>query len=260
MPACSQGLCSVREVGVEVVLLLGFDGHPGGRLARLRVGLVQMALKILPTLTFLPLRLPRRMGVMVLAQTASWPWAGVCPGGPQAPGEPWHLERVVGAAMTWLLPTGGKKAVLDSSPFLSEANAERIVSTLCKVRGAALKLGQMLSIQGEWPRPARGPGGAGARALTAPLAPSWLVPAGTLKQGLKQEPRHLPLGAERRLEGVLASQKWTGLAAVAPPPPAPCWLEGAGRRARSPASWCWRQGARGPRREGSRTAWHRVAP
>uniref|UniRef100_A0A8D3C4R7 Atypical kinase COQ8A, mitochondrial n=1 Tax=Scophthalmus maximus TaxID=52904 RepID=A0A8D3C4R7_SCOMX len=31
--------------------------------------------------------------------------------------------------------------------FLSEANAERIVRTLCKVRGAALKLGQMLSIQ-----------------------------------------------------------------------------------------------------------------
>ncbi|XP_037305158.2 atypical kinase COQ8A, mitochondrial isoform X3 [Pungitius pungitius] len=39
------------------------------------------------------------------------------------------------------------KGVLDSSPFLSEANAERIVRTLCKVRGAALKLGQMLSIQ-----------------------------------------------------------------------------------------------------------------
>uniref|UniRef100_A0A8B9GU54 ABC1 atypical kinase-like domain-containing protein n=1 Tax=Astyanax mexicanus TaxID=7994 RepID=A0A8B9GU54_ASTMX len=37
-------------------------------------------------------------------------------------------------------------AVLDSS-LLSEANAERIVDTLCKVRGAALKLGQMLSIQ-----------------------------------------------------------------------------------------------------------------
>ncbi|XP_067274007.1 atypical kinase COQ8A, mitochondrial [Pseudorasbora parva] len=42
---------------------------------------------------------------------------------------------------------GEKKAVLDQSPFLSEANAERIVRTLCKVRGAALKLGQMLSIQ-----------------------------------------------------------------------------------------------------------------
>ncbi|KPP63872.1 hypothetical protein Z043_117829, partial [Scleropages formosus] len=40
----------------------------------------------------------------------------------------------------------GRKAVLDS-PFLSEANVERIVRTLCKVRGAALKLGQMLSIQ-----------------------------------------------------------------------------------------------------------------
>ncbi|XP_072464350.1 atypical kinase COQ8B, mitochondrial isoform X3 [Notamacropus eugenii] len=36
---------------------------------------------------------------------------------------------------------------LDSSPFLSEANAERIVRTLCTVRGAALKVGQMLSIQ-----------------------------------------------------------------------------------------------------------------
>ncbi|XP_065335444.1 atypical kinase COQ8B, mitochondrial [Cloeon dipterum] len=37
--------------------------------------------------------------------------------------------------------------VLDASSFLSEANAERIVNTLCKVRGAALKIGQILSIQ-----------------------------------------------------------------------------------------------------------------
>ncbi|CAG5136898.1 unnamed protein product, partial [Candidula unifasciata] len=37
--------------------------------------------------------------------------------------------------------------IMDSSPFLTEANAERIVNTLCRVRGAALKLGQMLSIQ-----------------------------------------------------------------------------------------------------------------
>ncbi|XP_037675457.1 atypical kinase COQ8B, mitochondrial isoform X1 [Choloepus didactylus] len=36
---------------------------------------------------------------------------------------------------------------LSSNPFLSEANAERIVQTLCTVRGAALKVGQMLSIQ-----------------------------------------------------------------------------------------------------------------
>ncbi|XP_077174609.1 atypical kinase COQ8B, mitochondrial [Paroedura picta] len=40
-----------------------------------------------------------------------------------------------------------REALLDSNPFLSEANAERIVDTLCKMRGAALKIGQMLSIQ-----------------------------------------------------------------------------------------------------------------
>lgn len=33
------------------------------------------------------------------------------------------------------------------SMFLTKANAERIVTTLCKVRGAALKIGQILSIQ-----------------------------------------------------------------------------------------------------------------
>lgn len=35
-----------------------------------------------------------------------------------------------------------------SNPFLTSKNAERIVATLCRVRGAALKIGQMLSIQG----------------------------------------------------------------------------------------------------------------
>nr|XP_033813037.1 atypical kinase COQ8B, mitochondrial isoform X2 [Geotrypetes seraphini] len=39
------------------------------------------------------------------------------------------------------------QSMLDSSSFLSEANAEKIVDTLCRVRGAALKIGQMLSIQ-----------------------------------------------------------------------------------------------------------------
>lgn len=42
-------------------------------------------------------------------------------------------------------PEGGSRP--GSSIFLSEANAERIVQTLCTVRGAALKVGQMLSIQ-----------------------------------------------------------------------------------------------------------------
>uniref|UniRef100_A0A3Q1JMJ6 ABC1 atypical kinase-like domain-containing protein n=1 Tax=Anabas testudineus TaxID=64144 RepID=A0A3Q1JMJ6_ANATE len=41
----------------------------------------------------------------------------------------------------------GEMSALLDTPFLSEANAERIVDTLCKVRGAALKIGQMLSIQ-----------------------------------------------------------------------------------------------------------------
>lgn len=41
-------------------------------------------------------------------------------------------------------PSGG--TTLDST-FLTPANAERIVNTLCKVRGAALKIGQILSIQ-----------------------------------------------------------------------------------------------------------------
>lgn len=37
----------------------------------------------------------------------------------------------------------------DRSAFLSEANLDRIVETLCKVRGAALKIGQIISIQDE---------------------------------------------------------------------------------------------------------------
>ncbi|XP_065037269.1 protein ABC transporter 1, mitochondrial-like [Musa acuminata AAA Group] len=41
----------------------------------------------------------------------------------------------------------GKQSAL--SPFLSEKNAERLALALCRMRGAALKLGQMLSIQDE---------------------------------------------------------------------------------------------------------------
>lgn len=44
------------------------------------------------------------------------------------------------------LKTDSVGETLDSM-FLTKANAERIVSTLCKVRGAALKIGQILSIQ-----------------------------------------------------------------------------------------------------------------
>jgi len=38
---------------------------------------------------------------------------------------------------------------MDNSIILSEANVDRIVETLCSVRGAALKIGQILSIQDE---------------------------------------------------------------------------------------------------------------
>ncbi|XP_071718631.1 protein ABC transporter 1, mitochondrial [Rutidosis leptorrhynchoides] len=43
--------------------------------------------------------------------------------------------------------TEGNQSAL--SPFLSEKNAERLALALCRMRGAALKLGQMLSIQDE---------------------------------------------------------------------------------------------------------------
>jgi len=42
-----------------------------------------------------------------------------------------------------------ENGILDKKLLLTEANANRIVDTLCRVRGAALKVGQMLSIQGE---------------------------------------------------------------------------------------------------------------
>ena len=48
-----------------------------------------------------------------------------------------------------LIPSdkSSKQTILGSNPLLTEANANKIVDTLCRVRGAALKLGQMLSIQ-----------------------------------------------------------------------------------------------------------------
>ncbi|KAH8027245.1 hypothetical protein HPB51_003752 [Rhipicephalus microplus] len=41
----------------------------------------------------------------------------------------------------------GSAVLSADNPFLTEANISRIVDTLCKVRGAALKIGQILSIQ-----------------------------------------------------------------------------------------------------------------
>ncbi|GLC45729.1 hypothetical protein PLESTF_000598400 [Pleodorina starrii] len=45
--------------------------------------------------------------------------------------------------------SGGGGGGGSSSSFLTEANAERLANALCRMRGAALKIGQMLSIQDE---------------------------------------------------------------------------------------------------------------
>ena len=55
----------------------------------------------------------------------------------------------IGAATEYAKRTlDGSKEKDKSNVFLNDANLERIVDTLCRMRGAALKLGQMLSIQG----------------------------------------------------------------------------------------------------------------
>lgn len=40
-------------------------------------------------------------------------------------------------------------SVVADNPLLTEANIQRIVNTLCTVRGAALKIGQIISLQGD---------------------------------------------------------------------------------------------------------------
>ncbi|CAK9326849.1 unnamed protein product [Citrullus colocynthis] len=66
----------------------------------------------------------------------------------------------LGAGLAWgTLQESAKRLVFGSenlpnqpsalSPFLSEKNAERLALALCRMRGAALKIGQMLSIQDE---------------------------------------------------------------------------------------------------------------
>ena len=45
--------------------------------------------------------------------------------------------------------TGAQECASAKRRYLTEANAERLADALCRMRGAALKLGQMLSIQDE---------------------------------------------------------------------------------------------------------------
>lgn len=97
------------------------------------------------------------MGWVVFPVLSKWGW-GVP--GLAAPPEGHHGGFFAAPA--------GKKAVLTPAPFpVGGPTRSGIVRTLCKVRGAALKLGQMLSIQGECGRRGRGglagPGGGAER-------------------------------------------------------------------------------------------------
>lgn len=58
-----------------------------------------------------------------------------------------------GISRTWNGPSpstsGSSSSGAENTFFLSEANAERLANALCRMRGAALKIGQLLSIQDE---------------------------------------------------------------------------------------------------------------
>ncbi|TDH66940.1 hypothetical protein CCR75_001576 [Bremia lactucae] len=55
--------------------------------------------------------------------------------------------RLAVGTATEIVRSGGKNGTYNA--FVSDANVEKLVETLCTMRGAALKLGQMLSIQDE---------------------------------------------------------------------------------------------------------------
>ena len=54
-----------------------------------------------------------------------------------------------GVSRGWASTYSAAEDVLVMRRYLTEANAERLADALCRMRGAALKLGQMLSIQDE---------------------------------------------------------------------------------------------------------------
>jgi len=88
-------------------------------------------------------------------------------------------------------------SLVGDSVFLTEANAERLAVALCRMRGAALKLGQMLSIQDESvvpPAVARAlervregadvmPAGQLMGAVEAHLGKDWRAPNGSIENG-----------------------------------------------------------------------------
>lgn len=93
--------------------------------------------------------------------------------------------------------SGPAPPLVGDSVFLTEANAERLAVALCRMRGAALKLGQMLSIQDESvvpPAIARAlervregadvmPAGQLMGAVEAHLGKDWRAPNGLIENG-----------------------------------------------------------------------------
>ena len=57
--------------------------------------------------------------------------------------------RVWGMQVMSYFGGGGQQAAGGGNRYLTERNAERLADALCRMRGAALKLGQMISIQDE---------------------------------------------------------------------------------------------------------------
>ena len=60
-----------------------------------------------------------------------------------------HDEKSPESSESSESPESPAPSLVGDSVFLTEANAERLAVALCRMRGAALKLGQMLSIQDE---------------------------------------------------------------------------------------------------------------
>uniref|UniRef100_A0A914I621 ABC1 atypical kinase-like domain-containing protein n=2 Tax=Globodera rostochiensis TaxID=31243 RepID=A0A914I621_GLORO len=69
--------------------------------------------------------------------------------GVQSVQPPVHWQHSLEDRSTRTIALPQKGSSQPTNPLLSTSNVERIAQTLCRVRGAALKLGQMLSIQDE---------------------------------------------------------------------------------------------------------------
>jgi hypothetical protein len=156
--------------------------------------------------------------------------------------------------------SGSSKGALYSN-FITEQNAERLANALCRMRGAALKLGQMLSIQDEdmmppqvgavrcvlalWRRPCGGVlalwwgAGAGAGGGCEGMVPpevAGLHCIATLSCASRRRKVQVQRCTPRRLQLRTAGWRWRSVpwrwrSDVLPAPPPRAGAEGAGARA-----------------------------